>query len=73
MSCARRRASRGCSPSRDAATKRAQRSPKIYNWFAEGFDTVDQKDAKALLEELTAQHAEAGCAARTAKQEIPGG
>lgn len=26
---------------------------EIYNWFAEGFDTKDLKDAKALLEELT--------------------
>jgi predicted ATPase len=26
----------------------------IYNWFTEGFDTADLKDAKALLEELTA-------------------
>ena len=26
---------------------------EIYNWFTEGFDTVDLKDAKALLEELT--------------------
>jgi predicted ATPase len=25
---------------------------EIYNWFTEGFDTVDLKDAKALLEEL---------------------
>jgi len=24
----------------------------IYNWFTEGFDTKDLKDAKALLEEL---------------------
>ncbi len=24
----------------------------IYKWFTEGFDTVDLKDAKALLEEL---------------------
>ncbi len=24
----------------------------IYGWFAEGFDTADLKDAKALLEEL---------------------
>jgi tetratricopeptide (TPR) repeat protein len=24
----------------------------IYNWFSEGFDTVDLKEAKALLEEL---------------------
>jgi len=25
---------------------------KVYNWFTEGFDTPDLKDAKALLEEL---------------------
>jgi len=25
---------------------------EIYNWFTEGFDTTDLKDAKALLEEL---------------------
>ena len=24
----------------------------IYGWFTEGFDTLDLKDAKALLEEL---------------------
>jgi predicted ATPase len=24
----------------------------IYNWFTEGFDTADLKEAKALLEEL---------------------
>jgi len=27
---------------------------EIYNWFTEGFDTADLKDAKALLEELSA-------------------
>jgi predicted ATPase len=26
---------------------------EIYNWFTEGFDTTDLKDAKALLDELT--------------------
>jgi hypothetical protein len=26
----------------------------IYNWFTEGFDTTDLKDAKALLDELNA-------------------
>jgi predicted ATPase len=26
----------------------------IYNWFTEGFDTVDLQEAKALLEELGA-------------------
>jgi class 3 adenylate cyclase/tetratricopeptide (TPR) repeat protein len=27
---------------------------KIYNWFTEGFDTADLKEAKALLDELSA-------------------
>jgi predicted ATPase len=26
----------------------------VYNWFTEGFDTADLKDAKALLDELGA-------------------
>jgi hypothetical protein len=26
----------------------------IYHWFTEGFDTADLRDAKALLEELSA-------------------
>jgi hypothetical protein len=26
----------------------------IYNWFTEGFDTADLKDATALLDELNA-------------------
>ena len=26
----------------------------VYRWFAEGFDTVDLKEAKALLDELHA-------------------
>ena len=25
---------------------------EIYNWFTEGFDTADLKEAKALIEEL---------------------
>jgi hypothetical protein len=25
----------------------------IYNWFTEGFDTADLKDAKTLLDELS--------------------
>ena len=28
---------------------------EIYDWFTEGFDTADLKDAKALLDELTAR------------------
>jgi predicted ATPase len=27
---------------------------EIYNWFTEGFDTADLKDAKSLLHELSA-------------------
>ena len=27
---------------------------EIYDWFTEGFDTADLKDAKALLDELRA-------------------
>jgi predicted ATPase len=30
------------------------RLAEIYKWFTEGFDTADLKDAKALLDELTA-------------------
>ena len=26
---------------------------QIYNWFTEGFDTADLKDARALLDELS--------------------
>ena len=26
---------------------------EIHNWFTEGFDTADLKDAKALLDELS--------------------
>ena len=26
----------------------------VYGWFTEGFDTLDQKEAKALLDELAA-------------------
>jgi hypothetical protein len=26
---------------------------RIYNWFTEGFDSADLKEAKALLEELS--------------------
>lgn len=25
---------------------------KIYNWFTQGFDTFDRKEAQALLDEL---------------------
>ena len=25
---------------------------EVFNWFTEGFDTADLKDAKALIDEL---------------------
>jgi len=28
---------------------------EIYNWFTEGFDTADLKDAKTLLDDLAAR------------------
>ena len=28
----------------------------VYNWFTEGFDTADLKDAKALLDDLAEGH-----------------
>jgi hypothetical protein len=33
--------------------RRASDARRIYNWFTEGFDTADLKDAKALIEELS--------------------
>jgi predicted ATPase len=47
MSLARLLASQG---KRDAT--RAMLA-EIYDWFTEGFDTADLKDAKALLDELS--------------------
>jgi hypothetical protein len=31
-----------------------QRGHPVYGWFTEGFDTLDLKEAKALLHELRA-------------------
>ncbi len=41
---------------RDAGRRDEARAmlAEIYNWFTEGFDTADLKDAKALLDELSA-------------------
>jgi predicted ATPase len=33
--------------------KARQMLAEIYNWFTEGFDTADLKEAKALLRELS--------------------
>ena len=30
------------------------RDDSLYDWFTEGFDTADLKDAKTLLDELSA-------------------
>jgi hypothetical protein len=30
------------------------KSSPVYGWFTEGFDTLDLKEAKALLDELAA-------------------
>jgi predicted ATPase len=37
----------------DRRDEARQRLAEIYNWFTEGFDTADLKDAKALLDELS--------------------
>jgi predicted ATPase len=39
---------------RDQGKRQAARNllAPIYDWFAEGFDTLDLKQAKALLDEL---------------------
>ena len=41
---------------RDQGKRRAARDllAPVYGWFAEGFDTRDLKEAKALLDELAA-------------------
>jgi predicted ATPase len=39
---------------RDRGRTKAAYEPlfQVYDWFTEGFDTADLKDAKALLDEL---------------------
>ena len=53
-SCARRRASPGCSTKQGRRDEARTMLAEIYGWFTEGFDTADLKDAKALLDELNA-------------------
>jgi hypothetical protein len=36
----------------DKKTQARQLLAEIYEWFTEGFDTIDWQEAKALLEEL---------------------
>ena len=40
--------------SQDRKTEARELLKPIYDWFTEGFDTKDLKEAKALLEELAA-------------------
>ena len=42
---------------------------EIYNWFTEGFDTADLKDAKALLERALSELGDQ-CAAQNAARKI---
>jgi hypothetical protein len=51
-SCGRRRAWLDCGAIRANGNRPA--SSPIYGWFSEGFDTLDLKEAKALLEKLHA-------------------
>ena len=37
-----------------SGSKPAKLLAPVYGWFTEGFDTLDLKEAKALLEELAA-------------------
>jgi predicted ATPase len=40
------------SATRASGTKLAELLAPVYGWFTEGFDTLDLKEAKALLREL---------------------
>jgi hypothetical protein len=42
----------GFGPSRAGGLRPVTCSLPFYDWFTEGFDTADLKDAKALLDEL---------------------
>jgi hypothetical protein len=41
-----------CSSAIVGARSAARASVHFYGWFTEGFDTIDLKEAKALLDEL---------------------
>jgi adenylate cyclase len=45
---------RGLGPTRIKGVGEPVMLAEVYGWFTEGFDTADLKDAKALLDELTA-------------------
>jgi hypothetical protein len=39
---------------RDQGKRQEARDAPVYGWFTEGFDTLDLKEAKVLLDELGA-------------------
>jgi predicted ATPase len=45
-------ASRSWGANRTGRRKLTTLLAPVYGWFTEGFDTLDLKDAKALLDEL---------------------
>jgi predicted ATPase len=49
-----RRAWRGCGAIRASRNEARDLLAPVYGWFTEGFDTLDLKEAKALLDELHA-------------------
>ena len=51
-SCGPRRAWPACSATGDERDEARALLQPVYDWFTEGFDTQDLKDAKALLDEL---------------------
>ena len=51
-SCAPRRAWRGSGAIRASGSEARELLAPVYGWFTEGFDTLDLKEAKALLDEL---------------------
>ena len=50
-----------CGTNNPSTHRRCAILAEIHNWFTEGFDTADLKDAKALLDELGGS---AGCERR---------
>jgi predicted ATPase len=51
-SCAPRCAWRGSGAIRGSGEEARDLLAPVYGWFTEGFDTLDLKEAKALLDEL---------------------
>jgi hypothetical protein len=52
LSCAPRRAWRAYGAIRVKRQQAHDLLAPVYDWFTEGFETLDRKEAKALLDEL---------------------